>query len=152
MPILLHYFWLCLNHVCNVNAHAKNIPTLLMTVLCPILCKLLTQQPTAKFLLHPQLGGTSGVWYICVHLYCTYSDCDHTFVSCQPWHLPVCTDSTEVARTTARDRRLSQSDCQKNLHTNGRKSRKVTYRARLPSLKIVSNTKVEIDQLEKDFW
>jgi hypothetical protein len=64
VPIMLHYFWLCLAHDCNVNAHAKNIPTLLMTVLCPILCKrklLITQRLKAKFLVPPQLGGTSGV-------------------------------------------------------------------------------------------
>ena len=64
VPILLHYFWLCLAHDCNVNAHAKNIPTLLMTMLCPILCKrklLITQRLKAKFLVPPQLGGTSGV-------------------------------------------------------------------------------------------
>ena len=64
VPIMLHYFWLCLARNCNVNAHAKNIPTLLMTVLCPILCKrklLITQRLKAKFLVPPQLGGTSGV-------------------------------------------------------------------------------------------
>ena len=64
VPIMLDYFWLCLAHDCNVNAHAKNIPTLLMTVLCPILCKrklLITQRLKAKFLVPPQLGGTSGV-------------------------------------------------------------------------------------------
>ena len=64
VPIMLHYFWLCLAHDCNVNAHAKNIPTLLMTMLCPILCKrklLITQRLKAKFLVPPQLGGTSGV-------------------------------------------------------------------------------------------
>ena len=64
VPIMLHYFWLCLDHDCNDNVHAKNIPTLLMTVLCPILCKrklLITQRLKAKFLVPPQLGGTSGV-------------------------------------------------------------------------------------------
>ena len=79
VPILLHYFWLYLAHDCNVNAHAKNIPTLLMSVLCLILCKrkLLTQRLTVKFLLHPKLGGTSGV-SVCtlvlyVHWLCLYS-------------------------------------------------------------------------------
>ena len=76
MPITLHYFWLCLAHDCNVNAHAKNIPTLLMNVLCPILCKrkLLTQRLKAKFLVPPQLGGTSGVSE-CTHVlyvHCTF--------------------------------------------------------------------------------
>ena len=74
VPILLHYFWLCLAHDCNVNAHAKNIPTLLMSVLCPILCKrkLQTQRLTVKFLLHPKLGGTSGV-SVCTLVLCLYS-------------------------------------------------------------------------------
>ena len=70
VPILLHYFWLCCAHDCNVDAHANNIPTLFITaVLCPILCKrkLLTQRLKAKFLLHPQLGGTSGV-YMCTYV------------------------------------------------------------------------------------
>ena len=47
-----------------------------MTVLCSILCKckVLTQRLTAKFLLHPQLGGTSGVSE-CTHVlyvHCTF--------------------------------------------------------------------------------
>ena len=76
VPILLHYFWICLAHDCNINAHAKNIPTLLMSVLCPILCKrkLQTQWLTVKFLLHPKLGGTSGVSE-CTHVlyvHCTF--------------------------------------------------------------------------------
>ena len=91
VPIMLHYFGLCLAHDCNVNAHAKNIPTLLMTMLCPILCKrklLITQRLKAKFLVPPQLGG------ICVYT-CTVTV---HLPRDQPGHLPVCTDSTDVTQ------------------------------------------------------
>ena len=77
--MLVPVFQLCCAHNCHVDAHAKNIPALIINVLCPILCKhkLLTQQLTVKFLPHPQLGGTSGV-SVCtlvlhVHWLCLYS-------------------------------------------------------------------------------
>ena len=38
VPILLHYFYLCCAHDCNIDAHAKNIPTLFMTVLFLWMC------------------------------------------------------------------------------------------------------------------
>ena len=72
--MLVPVFQLCCAHDCNVNAHAKNIPALIINVLCPILCKrkLLTQQLTVKFLPHPLLGGTSGV-SVCTLVLCLYS-------------------------------------------------------------------------------
>ena len=77
--MLVPVFQLCCAHNCHVDAHAKNIPALIINVLCPILCKrkLLTQQLTVKFLPHPLLGGTSGV-SVCtlvlyVHWLCLYS-------------------------------------------------------------------------------
>ena len=70
VSILLHYFLLCCSHDCNVDAHAKNIPTLVV-VLCPILCqrKLLTQQLTTKFLLLSTHSSGAPRGYLCVHMY-----------------------------------------------------------------------------------
>ena len=119
VPILLHYFWLCCVHDCNVDAHANNIPTLFITaVLCPILCKrkLLTQQLTVKFLLHPKLGGTLGV-SVCtlvlyVHWLCLYN-C--LVVSQRP---DQCTQAAQYKRRPTNQGPASessdQSDCLKN--------------------------------------
>ena len=64
VPIFLHYFYLYCAHDCNIDAHAKNIPTLFMNDFV-----LLTQQLTLKFLLHPPLGGPSGVSVCTLVLY-----------------------------------------------------------------------------------
>ena len=65
---ILYYFYCCVDN-CNVNTHAKNIPSL------------------------------------CVHMYCAQGP-DQFSV-----HSLHCTDD---ARTTARNWRINQSDCQKN--------------------------------------
>ena len=77
VSILLHYFLLCCSHDCNVDAHAKNIPTLVV-VLCPILCrrKLLTQRLTA--IARGHLGG------ICVYT-CALTDCTDASWSAWSW-------------------------------------------------------------------
>ena len=66
-----------------------------MTVLCPILCKrklLITQRLKAKFLVPPTARGHLGG--ICVYT-CTVTV---HFSRDQPGHLPVCTDSTDIAQ------------------------------------------------------
>ena len=76
------------------------IPTLFMTVLCSILCKckLLTQRLTAKFLLHPQLGGTSGV-----------SECTHVLYV----HCTFILGSARALTSLYRQYRLRQNHCQR---------------------------------------
>ena len=78
------------------------IPTLFMTVLCSILCKckLLTQRLTAKFLLHPQLGGTSGV-----------SECTHVLYV----HCTFILGSARALTSLYRQYRRCQNHCQKLL-------------------------------------
>ena len=74
-----------------------------MTVLCSILCKckLLTQRLTAKFLLHPQLGGTSGV-----------SECTHVLQVHWLW-MYSCLVSARALTSLYRQYRGRQNHCQK---------------------------------------
>ena len=57
-------------YCCNVDAHAKNIPTLVV-VLCLIFCqpKLLTQRLTTKFLILSTHSSGAPRGYLCVHMY-----------------------------------------------------------------------------------
>ena len=95
VPILLHYFYLCCAHDCNIDAHAKNIPTPFMS--CARFCApnpatdiKVSSPPSARGLLGGICVYTCNVRTDCVCTVVSWSDMD--LISVRRLH------STDVAR------------------------------------------------------